>query len=236
MPQTGLAEKHNVSVGTISKISLEKIQPNYNNYIHSERFPHDIYQQLGVAIHSIIQCISTKHLLKNKIYKFSEIPDRDYVIDDLLPCTELKKFYHLIYIYKDRLSLWEKIGFDFDNYNEIVFEYTSYISEEQFQKKVKKYYKLNRMIFIIGTRWYDKKYPNPIIHTRFKNVKIIRHDIFADLIGLAGDLRKEFDNAIELNYNYDLEGMNALKDEITKKYPKLGFTEYKKYCKKTATF
>ena len=87
------------------------------------------------------------------------------------------------------------------------------------------------MILIVGTRWYDKKYPNPIIHTRFKNVKIIRHDIFADLIGLSGHLREEFENAIELNYNYDLKEMIAFKNIITDKYTKLGFEEYKKYKK-----
>lgn len=233
MPQTGLAEKHNVSTGTISKISLEKVQPNYDDYDHSERFPHDVYQQLGFATHPIIQCISTEHLLEYDIYKFSEIPDGNYTIDDLLPCIELNKFYHkLIKVNKGRLSLWEEIGLDLDDYYEIVFEYTSYISKKQYQKKTRKYYRPERMILIVGTRWYDKKYPNPIIHTRFRNVKIIRHDIFAELIGLSGDLLEEFENAIELNYNYDLDGMNTLKDEITRKYPKLGFTEYKKYCRK----
>ncbi|HEC38176.1 hypothetical protein LCGC14_0659390 [marine sediment metagenome] len=233
MPQTGLAEKHNVSIGTISKISIEKIQPNYDDYDHTERFPQDVYQQLGFAAHPIIECISTKHLLNYEIYKFSEIPDGNYIIDDLLPYIEMHQFYNKIIMEnKNQLSLWVEIGLDLDEYNEIVFEYTSYISKKQYQTKTKKYFKFDRFILIVGTRWYDKKYPNPIIHTRFKNVKIIRHEIFAKLLGLSGVLLEEFEKAIELNYNYDLDGMKSLKDKITRKYPKLGFTEYKKYCKK----
>ena len=38
-------------------------------------------------------------------------------------------------------------------------------------------------------RWYDLKYPNPIIYTEFGNVKVIKHYSFADLIGLSGVLR-----------------------------------------------
>lgn len=232
MPLTRIAEEHNVSSGTISRISLEKVQPNYDDYDHSERFPQDVFQQLGTATHSIIEYISTEHLLEYDIYKFSEIPEGKYKIDDLLPCIEVRKFYNkLIMVNRERLSLWEEIGLDLDDNYEIVFEYTSYISKKQYQKKTKKYYRPERMILIVGTRWYDKKYPKPIIHTRFKNVKIIRHDIFADLIGLSGHLREEFENAIELNYNYDLKEMIAFKNIITDKYTKLGFEEYKKYKK-----
>jgi hypothetical protein len=230
MPQTGIAEKHNVSTGTISKISLEKVQPNYDDYEHSERFPHDVYQQLGTAAHQIIQCISTEHLLLYDIYKFSEIPDGNYTFDDLLPCIEMQKFYNeIIKKNKGQLSLWEKIGLNICEYNEIVFEYTSYISKKHIWKKTKKYIKPKRMLLFVGTRWYAEKYPNPIIHTRFNNVTIIRYDIFAALIGLPDILLKEFKNAIELNYNYDLDGMNTFKEEITGKYRKLGFPEYENY-------
>jgi len=233
LPQTGLAEKHNASTGTITRISLEKVQPNYDDYDHSERFPHDIYQQLGFAIHSIIECISTRHLLEYDIRKFSEIPYGDYVMDDFLPHHELHKFYKkLIIVNKERFSLWEEIGLNLNDYYEIVFDYTSYISKKQYQNKTKKYYNPKRMIIIVGTRWYDEKYPNSIIHTSFENVKIIRHDIFAKLIGLSGLLLKEFEIAIRINYDLDLDGMNAFKDKITQKYSKLGFIQYKKYCEK----
>ena len=230
-PQTGLGEMHNVSPGTISKISLERVQPNYDDYDHNKRFPHDVYQQLGFATHQIVQCISTNHLREFSIYKFSEITEGNYRIDDLLPLAELYKFYDVfIKLNKERLSLWNVLGLS--DCNEIVFEYTNYISQKQCQTKARKYFKPKRKLLIVGTRWYDKKYPNPIIHTRFKNVKIIKHDIFTKLIGLSGKLLKEFEKAIQLNYNYDLDGMNTFKDEITLKYPKLGFSEYKNYCKK----
>ena len=229
MPQMGLGDKHNVSPGTISKISLEKVQPNYDAYDHSKRFPQDVYQQLGFATHQIIQCISTQHLRGYGVYKFSEISEEGYRIDDLLPYAELSKFYdELIELNKERLSLWNDLGLH--DYIEIVFEYTSYISQKQYQTKTRKYSKPKRGLLIVGTRWFGKKYPNPIIHTRFKNVKIIKHDIFAKLIGLSGKLLKEFEYAIELNYHYDLNGINTLKDKITRKYPKIGFSEYKDYC------
>lgn len=246
MPQTTIAEKHNVSTGTISRISIDKVQPNYDDYDHSERFPQDVYQQLGFAAHRIIQHVSTEHLLGYDIYKFSEISEGNYRIDDLLPPVELRKFYYelimlneerlsswskeLIKAQKKGLSLWNDLGLD--AYFEIVFEYTSYISQKQCKTKAHKYYKPKRGLLIVGTRWYNKKYPNPIINNRIKNVKIIRHDIFADLIGLSGDLRRDFEHAIELNYDYDLEGMIAFKKVITNKYTKFGFEEYKRYREK----
>ena len=46
-------------------------------------------------------------------------------------------------------------------------------------------------------------------------MKVIKHNIFADLIGLSGVLRQEFEIAIELDYNY-----NSLKHEDSYKVDK----------------
>jgi len=64
-------------------------------------------------------------------------------------------------------------------------------------------------------KWYDLKYTNATIYTEFGSVKVIKHNIFADLIGLSGVLRQEFEIAIELDYNY-----NALKHEDSYKVDK----------------
>ncbi len=70
------------------------------------------------------------------------------------------------------------------------------------------------MLFIVGTKWhhYDEvmELPNDQMIKYPENVKVISHDLFANLIGLEGDNRTTYNRIIDLNYDNDLEAITAL--------------------------
>jgi len=92
--------------------------------------------------------------------------------------------------------------------NAFMFDYTSDVSEKNIKTKAMKYQKKDKLFFIVGTRW-PRKYKKRTIDTNYKNIRIIKHDLFAELIRIDGDLLKNFEYIIELNYVFDL---NALKE------------------------
>ncbi len=225
-----IASKHGVHTSSVSKISIEEVQPNYDGYDHKERFPQDKYQLLGTELHIIINYIATASLSKHGISLFTEIYHNGYRMDFLLPLPKRQMFYEKIIKNNERRkALYNEIGIDFRKDFDIVVDHTSYISEKNVNDKIRKYHSLEKFTLINITRWYDKKYFHPIIHTRIKNAVVIRHDIFADLFGLEDNFLRDFEIAIGLNYAYDLDGMISFKERMVKKYFKLGYNEYKRF-------
>jgi len=89
-----------------------------------------------------------------------------------------------------------------------MFDYTSDVSEENIKKKAIKYQKSNKLLFIVGTRW-PLKNKKRTIDTNYKNIRIIKHDLFAELMGMDGDTLDIFEYIIEQNYLFNL---NTLKE------------------------
>ena len=225
-----IASKYGVHPSSVSRISIEEVQPHYKDYDHQERFPQDMCQRLGSELHVIIKFIVMASLSAYEIFIFSEIPDRGFVIDLLLPFPKRQGFYDkIIKGNEQRKRLWSKMGISFQTDLDIVVENTSYLSKKNVYTKAKKYHSSDKITLIDITRWFYEKYPNPVIGTSIKNLFVVRHDIFVELFGLEGDFLKDFKKAIDLNYDYDLEGMKEFKEQIKKKYFKLGYDEYKKF-------
>ena len=76
------------------------------------------------------------------------------------------------------------------------------------------------LFFIVGTRWRFNNSRRLV--SSYKNLKIIRHDLFAEFIGLEGEQLRDFEHAIELNYLFDLEEAKEflvlLRENFIKKY------------------
>lgn len=66
------------------------------------------------------------------------------------------------------------------------------VSEENIKDKAKKYQKNNKLLFIVGTRWPGKN-KKRIIDTGYKNIRIIKHDLFAELMGMDGNILEIFE-------------------------------------------
>ena len=130
------------------------------------------------------------------------------------------------------------------------FDFSNDISDENVINKIEKYQSPGTLLFIVRTKWdyYNeiKELPNNDIIKYPENIKIISHDLFADLIGISGKDREIFNNIITLNnnkdlvalkalYNYDLSSVNInntnhFKEElIQKKLIKEDFNEYFKF-------
>jgi len=209
-----IAKKHGVSDTTISRISLNEVENLYPDFSHEKRFTKDYFADLGTVVHNILKYLVTIHfwIIDFKIY--SEI------IVDFITGVSVDSFFLNIkshdYLYKIldcNRHLAREMRLDINELRKInafMFDYTNNVSEENIDKKVKKYQKSNKLLFIVGTRW-PRKIEKRTIDTRYKNIRIIKHDLFAELMGINGDLLETFEYIIELNYAFDL---NALKESF----------------------
>ncbi len=95
----------------------------------------------------------------------------------------------------------------------VQFDYTDNLSEVKIFEKIEKYEQSDAFLFIVGTNWnkkWEKRVKKLSVRIEIKypdNVRIVNADLFADLIGLKGDLRDEFDKIIHLNQVGDLEAL-----------------------------
>ena len=94
------------------------------------------------------------------------------------------------------------------------FDFTNDLCEENILNKIEKYQSPGTLILIVGTKWNSysavKELPNNDIIKYPKNIKIISHELFADLIGISGKDRVIFNKIIDLNNNKDLEALKIL--------------------------
>jgi len=113
-------------------------------------------------------------------------------------------------------------------FRNIIFEYTSYIGKKLTINKIKKYYSPDDLLFIVITRWHPS-YKNPIFYLQKFNSIVIKHDYFANLLKIQGELRDMFEHIIDLNYNKDLE--NLIKLNYQSKFFTLNRQEYEGFLK-----
>jgi len=112
---------------------------------------------------------------------------------------------------RDKLELDPK---NLDHIKGTQFDFTNDISNENLLDKIEKYQSEDTLLVIVGTRWYPyddiKHLP---IDERIKypeNVRVISHNLGADLIGLKGEDKNLYDRIIDFNYNHDLDSLKAL--------------------------
>ena len=93
-------------------------------------------------------------------------------------------------------------------------DFTNDVSNENIVNKIEKYQSKDTILMIVGTKWYPYEETKPLPDdARIKypeNIKVISHDLFADLIGLEGENREYYNKVIEFNYYNNLNSLKAL--------------------------
>ena len=214
-----IAQKHGVSDTTVGRISIneiEGVQPDFN---HEDRFPKDLYADLGTVLHNILKHLITIHFWSIDLKIYSEIIvnfNPDVSVDNFF--LNVKSHDYLYRVLDRNRHLAREMRLDINDLRKInafMFDYTSDVSKKNIKTKAMKYQKKDKLFFIVGTRW-PRKYKKRTIDTNYKNIRIIKHDLFAELIRIDGDLLKTFEYIIELNYVFDLNALREFFIDIKK--------------------
>ena len=220
---TQIAKKYGRSITHIRKISKNEVEKNYTDFFHEERFPGDLFALIGGKLHGIIKLIMTAHFLDLGLKIYSEIIIdliNRFTIDQLLFNIKNQKYLSKRLKYDEVMR--KKLNINrLDTIIAFLFDFTSDISDDNIKNKARKYQKDDMFLIIIGTRW-PKKDTRDIKPTSFKNVRIVKHDLFSRLIGLKEKHLFDYKHAIELSYAADLDGLknfyNKIKEEFISKY------------------
>lgn len=213
-----ISEKCGVSRKTISRISRTDVyQDNLN--AHQNRFPKDLDMEIGTFTHKNINSVITEVISRNSSSRYySEpkmfpdlrcsdgiIPEYNQFLGERLK-TPIKGKY-----------LAETLGISPKNISKIKatqFDFTNDLCEENIINKIEKYQSPKTLFFIIGTKWNSyndvKELPKNDLIKYPENIRVISHDLFADLIGISGKDRELFNRIIDFNNNKDLEALKTL--------------------------
>lgn len=174
-----------------------------------------------MVLHNIIKYLITVHFCKRRLKAYSKIIvnyDTEVSVDNFLLNLNSDNYLSLNKRILNELKLHIN---ELSGINAFMFDYTNDISEENIKNIVKKYQKKDKLLFVVGTRWL-RKYKKRVIDTRYRNIRIIKHDLFFEIIGIRGAILKIFKHIIELNYIFDLnslrEGFIGIKENFQKKY------------------
>jgi predicted DNA-binding protein YlxM (UPF0122 family) len=246
-----IAEKNGVSKSSVSNISQNKVFIE-NLEAHRERFPSDQNLELGNYTHRNLNSLLTKvinDVPNQKYYSEPNIFEDKRRPDGLI--LEDNNFIH------QRLAnpqtgedLSEKLNLNPEILNHLKstqLDFTNDIRDENLINKVEKYQSEDSLLIIVGTRWFlydDIKYLPVDDKIKYpENVKVISHNLGADLIGIKGNDKEFYEKIIDFNYNHDLDSLRALynfnlssinthgteelkKDLIQKGFIKGNFSEY----------
>ncbi len=209
----------------VAQSSVIRISQDYDIDNHGERFPQDISKYIGRVAHRKIHKVITANMeeyFRDFLYISEALiyKGRKFKIDALIPNN---RNFLIRRLFSDNNSDLLKIIFkniDLELIKKLylikasIYDFSSSVSPRNNIKKCEKYQDPEMMFFIVGLVWYsldetinipnsDKvKYPD--------NIKIISHDLFADLVGLRGIYREIYERIIDLVYNQDLESLEKL--------------------------
>ena len=213
-----IADMHGVSGPTISNISRNTVFKDKPD-THRQRFPNDPNFEIGILNHKNINAILTNSFHESYNQKYYSEPN--IYADKRRPdglILENSNFLH------DRLTdpkcgqyLSDTLKIDSNQLNRIKatqVDFTNDISEENIMNKIEKYQSKDTIFNIVGTKWHDYEQTRPLPDdARIKypeNIRVISHDLFADLIGLDGKNRALYNKNIEFNYDNDLNSLKVL--------------------------
>ncbi len=94
-------------------------------------------------------------------------------------------------------------GINLRNIKGFLFDYTADVSDKNIRSKIRKYQKKDMLLFIVGTKW-KKNNKERVINTIYKNVRVIRHDLFAELIGFKDVFLNKFKQMCKIFDNDNL--------------------------------
>ena len=203
---------------TVSKISRDFV---YKNDLegHKTRFPKDIYFELGTVCHQNINAITTKAVQENSNVKYYSEPNiyPDRRKPDGIILEYDKYLYKRLTNPTNGKNLADKLKIiptEIGGIKATQFDYTNDISDENIINKIEKYQSPDTMLLIVGTKWnlYDdvKMLPQDEKIKYINNIRVISHDLFAELIDFKGENKLIFDNIIKINYNNEIDTLRML--------------------------
>ncbi|MHA1490440.1 MAG: hypothetical protein ACTSRI_12395 [Promethearchaeota archaeon] len=213
---TRIAEHYEVSRRSVTDIAKKILNPDLFNIRFNDSF-FSLYRNIGITSHKNINYLLTSKL---KCFYYSEIKiflNNDVRIDGLLINHE--EFSQKVLVYYSDLNL------NILNYKFILFDFTSNLDENNIINKVKKYYTPYTILFIVGITDMPSKvveFPSNIKFSEkekekyLKNVKIIRYDLFIELMSLNEDEINIFNSIVNNNINVNKYNINSNLEELSK--------------------
>ncbi len=199
----------------------------------NKKFLNDIPQLIGHENHKLIEKIATQDF-DEKRKKFPDVPilvsEPPIYTKNNKHCDNAfkndKKY--LQKLLKDRIAKELKIDpKKLDHIKVVIFDYTSWLHKANLIKKIEKYQHSEIIFFIVGTYWFQswigrvKSLPKDKRIKYPENIRIIRWDLFADLLNLSNDNRKRFKEIIKLTRLKDLETLRRLNEQNNYKLHRL---------------
>jgi len=206
---TRIAEDYGVSRKPITDIAKKIL----NTFLYDIRF-NDTYfskfRNIGIKTHKCINYLLTRKL--GRVY-YSELRlflNYGYRIDSLM--INYRDFIQKVKEYYFELKL------NIENYNFILFDYTSNLDKKNIMDKIKKYYTPYTVLFIvITTDTSSQVLQFPDVYglsekkrgLYSKNVRIISYDLFAKLMSLNEEETKFFNTIVANNINVNKNNIDS---------------------------
>ena len=178
----------------------------------------DIFNILCIHVHTAIKYIVSSFLHDIGIKSYSEILVSRIFEDFCLRDCIIDSFLLNINCYlENRILNSSKLlhelrleGINLRNIKGFLFDYTADVSDKNIKSKIRKYQKKDMFLFIVGTKWKKNK-KERIINTIYKNVRVIRYDLFSELIGFKDKFLDKFKQMWKMFDNDNL-GNDSLED------------------------
>ncbi len=201
------------------------IKGDLGEKLYHKKFHLDVSLSIGMENHQLIEKIATQDF-DEKRKKSPDVPiliSEPPIYPNSKKCCDNafkndKKY--LQKLLKDKIAKELRIDpNELDHIKVVLFDYTTWLHKVNIIDKIEKYQHSKIMLFIVGTYWFqnwisrvkrlpkDKKIKYP------ENIRIIKWDLFADLLNLSDDNRKRLKEIIKLTRLRDLETLRKINEQ-----------------------
>ncbi len=205
--------------------ALKIIRNDLREKDFNKKFHNDIAKYIGYENHKLIEKIATQEFDEKR----KKTPDVPILISEPPIYTNNNKRCdnafkndkkYLQKLLKDKIA--KELGINperLEHIKVVLFDYTSWLHKINIMEKILKYQHSKIMFFIVGTYWSQKwigrvrKLPKDKRIKYPENIRIIKWDLFADLLNLSNDNRKQFEEVIKLSRLRDLETLIELNEQ-----------------------
>jgi len=235
---TRIAEDYGVSRRPITDIAKNILSSKLYDIRFNDTY-FSKYRNIGIYSHKCSNILLTRKfesLYYSEINLFSNF---NYRIDGLFVNNE--------YFRQKIQKPYSKLKLDLYKYNFILFDFTSNLDKVNILDKAKKYYSPYTILFIVGITDMPSqviKFPEDVKISEkkrilySKNVRIIRHDLFVELMDFNKIERNIFNKIVINNINVtknnivsNLTELKALKDKLSNDCKVNHIKELKKFLK-----
>ncbi len=224
-----IAEKWGVGWGTVKDI----LENDLGKKEFDKKFRNDLAQLIGFENHKLIEKIATQDFDEKR----KKSPDVPILVSEPPIYTNSNKRCDNVFkndkkylqkLLKDKIA--KELNIDpkeLDHIEVVLFDYTGWLHKRNIIDKIEKYQHSKIMLFIVGTyllpNWIArvKKLPKDKRIKYPENIRIISLDLFADLLNLSDDNRKQLEEVIKLTRLRDLETLRRLNERNNYKLHRL---------------